>query len=495
MQKYVKMDKKEAFMLGQSELKKIVDVGIALTAEKDENALQDKILETAMEVAHCDAGTLYLYEDDKLIFKIMKTLSRDISMGGDGKPIDLPPIPMTEAHVGAYSAIHRELINVEDVYNDDRFDFYGPKHYDTLTGYRTKSMLVLPMESKEGKLVGVLQLMNAISNDGRTVAFSEDDEYAIRTLGSQAAVSITNMLYVKEIKAQLYSFVEAFSTLVDARTPYNASHTMKVTAYAGEIADEINRLHDEGKCLEYFDDRRKEQLLLSASLHDIGKLAVPLHIMNKATRLESNIDEIKKRFTLFEAYYEIDQLKGIISIDEYKLEKIFLEESFALIEKLNTMAYITDAQIEQVQKIAHHSYHRAGGDSIPYLTDYELECLCIRKGTLTEDERKQMENHVVMTRRILEKVRFNDNYSKVIEYASSHHELIDGSGYPSQIKGDELELETRILAIVDIYDALTSKDRPYKKPVPKEKAIEILDDMVKEGKLDGKIVGYFKNIL
>lgn len=482
-------------MLGQNELKEIVDIGIALTAEKDENALQDIILETAMNIVRCDAGTLYLYDEGKLIFKIMKTLSRNISLGGDGAPIDIPSVPMSEENVCAYAAIHRKLINVEDVYADDRFDFYGPKHYDTLTGYRTKSMLVMPMENNEGSIVGVIQLMNAISDDGRTVSFTEDDEYVIRTLGSQAAVSITNMLYVKEIKKQMYSFVEAFSTVIDERTPYNASHTMKVTSYAGIVADEINRLHEEGKCLDYFDDNRREQLLLAASLHDIGKLVVPLHIMNKATRLEGNIDEIKKRFTLIGAYYEIDQLKGIISIAEYKLEKKYLEESFGLIEKVNTIGYVTDAQIEQIRKIAHRSYHKAGGETIPYLTEYELECLCIRTGTLTDKERSQMENHVVMTKKILQKVHFNPNYSNVTRYASNHHEFLDGSGYPNHIKGDSLELEARILAAVDIYDALTSKDRPYKKPVAKEKAFEILDDMVAEGKIDGKIVGYMKNVL
>ena len=482
-------------MLEQKELRAIVDIGIALTAEKDENKLQSKILDTAMSVARCDAGTLYLYKGDKLVFKIMKTLSRSISLGADGSEIDIPAVEMTEDNVCSYAAIHRELINVEDVYNDDRFNFEGPKHYDTLTGYRTKSMLVMPMENSEGVLVGVLQLMNAISDDGRTVAFSKDDEYVVRTLGSQAAVSITNMLNVKEIKKQMYSFVEAFSTIIDERTPYNASHTMKVRHYAGLVVDEINRQYSEGKATYYFDDDRREQLLLAASLHDIGKMVIPLRIMNKATRLEDNIDEIKKRFTLIEAYYEIDQLKNIITMEEYKLEKEFLWESFELIEKINTINYVSDALIEQVHKIAHHSYHKSGGETIPYLTPYELECLCIRKGTLTEKERHLMESHVVMTRKILEKVRFNPSYSKVAKYASKHHELLDGSGYPEHLKGEDLELETRILAALDIYDALTSKDRPYKKPVSKEEAFEILAGMVKDGKLDARIVGYMKNAL
>lgn len=482
-------------MLGLKELKEIVDIGIAITSEKDENVLQNKILDLAMRAVRCDAGTLYICKDNKLVFRIMKTISRDISLGEDGNQIEIPPVPMTEENVCAYAAIHKELINVEDVYSDDRFEFKGPRRYDNITGYRTKSMLVLPMENCEGTVIGVLQLMNAISDDGRTVTFDKNDEYVIKTLGSQAAVSITNMLHVKEIKKQMYSFVEAFSTIIDARSPYNASHTMKVRNYVNLVVDEINRLYDEGEGIEYFDDNRREQLLLAASLHDIGKIVVPREIMNKSTRLEKNIDEIKKRFTLIEAYYEIDQLKNIITMDEYKLEKQFLEESFQLIEKINTIEYVTDALIEQVHKIAHHSYHKAGGETIQYLTPYELECLCIRRGTLTDDERKQMENHVVMTNKILKKVRFNPSYAKVTEIASRHHELLDGSGYPNHIKGEDLDLETRILAALDIYDALTSVDRPYKKSISKEKAFEMLVDMVKEGKIDGKVLAYMKNVL
>lgn len=482
-------------MLEQSELTKIVEAGLLFFDEKDEKALQGGILDRAIELGHCDAGALYSFENDKLNFRLMKTISREMSMGGDKLPLELPPISIDSNNICAHAALHRELVNVEDVYSDSRFDFYGSKHFDTLTGYRTKSMMAIPLVSNAGELLGVLMLMNAISDDGRTIAFSSKDEYAIEILASQATVAIANNLYLREIKSLIGSFIESLSVIVDARTPYNANHTMKVVTYADQVVDQINHLYETGRYYQHFDQNRKEQLLLAASLHDIGKLAVPVHIMNKATRLEGNIDEIKKRFALLEAYYEIDQLKDIISIQEYKLEKKYLEESFALIEKLNTISYITDAQIEQVQRIAHHSYHRVGREDIPYLTSYELECLSIRTGTLTDKEREEMENHVVMTRKILEKVRFKPNYSNIIRYASSHHELLDGSGYPDHLKGDELDLETRILAVVDIYDALTSKERPYKGPVSSEKAFEILDEMVSDGKLDEKVVNCLRQAL
>lgn len=482
-------------MLSQEELKEIVDIGIELTAEKDEDILLDKILITAMKVTHCDAGTLYLNQDGELVFKIMKTISKSIHKGINGEEIDLPPVPMLEENVCAYAAIHHMMVNVADVYNDKNFDFSGPKRYDSITKYHTKSMLVMPMMNSDDDVVGVLQLMNAMDDEGNVIPFDDDQKYVIRTLASQAAVSISNMLYIQEIKDQMYSFIDAFSTVSDARTPYNGTHTKKVTKYAAMLADEINRRHAEGTCRDYFDENRREQLILAAAVHDIGKLVVPLSIMNKATRLEGHLDEIAKRFALIEAYYEIDCLKGLITMREYELEKRYLQESLEIIKEINTASYVTEAQIDQVRKIASRTYHRAGGDVIPYITPYEKSCLEIKKGTLTVAERKEMESHVVMTYTILDKVKFNSHFSDVKKFASSHHELMDGSGYPNHLRGEALDLETRILAVVDIYDALTSKDRPYKKPVSREKAFEILGDMASKGKLEARLVEYLKTAI
>ena len=297
-------------MLTNKELREIVDIGIALTTEKNKNRLLEKILKKAMDVSNCDAGTLYLFTGDSLEFKIMKTLSQGVSKGENGEVIELPPVPLKEENVCAYAAIHKELINVEDVYHSERFDFSGPKRYDAMTGYRTQSMIVIPMEDSENELVGVLQLMNAQDKEGKVVSFNEDDEFVLRSMASQAAVSISNMKYMEAIKVQLHSFVSAFATAVDERTPYNGSHTRKVAVYAVILADYVNRMYAQGKCEEFFDDNRKEQLQLAAALHDIGKMIVPLSVMNKATRLDGGLDKIEERFKLLKAYYEIDFLKG-----------------------------------------------------------------------------------------------------------------------------------------------------------------------------------------
>lgn len=482
-------------MLNRQELKEVVDAAIALTTEKDKNRLLDMILEKAMRLSKCDAGTLYLYEDEVLKFRIMKTLSQHVNRGGRGEQIDLPPVTMVESNVCSYAAIYREMINIDDVYDSEQFDFSGPKKYDALTGYRTRSMLVIPMEDTQGGLVGVIQLMNAFDENGELGTFSRDDEFVLLALSSLAAAAVTNMVYVREIKEQLYSFVSAFSTAVDARTPYNATHTRKVTLYAVMLADMINEKYAKGLCEEYFDANRKEQLVLAAALHDIGKMVIPLSVMNKATRLDGGMENVERRMELLLAYYEIDLLKNKLSPEEYEKKCAYIKETVSFLREIDSAGCLTDEQIAQVMDIAAHVYQKEDGSEIAFLTEYEKEALSVRKGTLTAAERSEMESHVTMTGRILEKVHFNSQYNNVARFAASHHELLDGSGYPEHKQGDELELETRILAVVDIYDALTSSDRPYKKPMPREKAFGVLRAMAEEGKVELRLVEWLEETL
>ena len=483
-------------MLTNKELREIVDIGIALTTEKNKNRLLEKILKKAMDVSNCDAGTLYLFTGDSLEFKIMKTLSQGVSKGENGEVIELPPVPLKEENVCAYAAIHKELINVEDVYHSERFDFSGPKRYDAMTGYRTRSMIVIPMEDSENELVGVLQLMNAQDNEGKVVSFHEDDEFVLRSMASQAAVSISNMKYMEAIKVQLHSFVSAFATAVDERTPYNGSHTRKVAVYAVILADYVNRMYRQGKCEEFFDDNRKEQLQLAAALHDIGKMIVPLSVMNKATRLDGGLEKIEERFKLLKAYYEIDFLKGKITEEVFEEKITYLDESLQFITEIDNAGFMPDEKIARVVEIAESFYELEDGSRISYLSEEEKKCLCIRKGTLTDEERSIMESHAVMTRKILDKVHFSKNYSKVKQFASTHHECLNGTGYPDHLTAEDLEMESRILAVVDVFDALTCTDRPYKKPMPKERAFAILHDMaVKEGKLEDRLVTWLEEAM
>lgn len=482
--------------LQYEDFEKILNIGIRLSTEKDRTHMLAAILESGMEITNCDAGTLYLYENNKLTFKLMKTLSQGIDRGVDREPIDdIPPVPMEESNVCSYSAIHREVVNIPDVYDNSRFDFSGPRKYDSLTGYRTKSQLVVPIENNESELIGVLQLINAMDEAGNVIAFDNQYEIIICSLGSMAAIELTNLSYVEALKTQIYSFAEALTTAMEGRTPYNALHTRNVGRYVNTLVDYIAKLHEEGKCEEYIDFADKGQLMLAALVHDIGKMVVPLSIMNKATRLDTELEKIDERFKLLRALYEIDMLKGDITEEKYKAAVNDLEEEWVFIQQINTVEYLDDEAYEHVCRIAAKKHVDRDGTILPYLTDRETDCLSIRSGTLTAQERREMENHVVMTSKILEKVQFYPGFSMVPKWVGGHHEYLDGSGYPNHIKGDELDFETRLLTVVDIYDALTATDRPYKEPIPKDKALDILKDMAKQGKVDLRFVEWLKEAL
>ena len=479
------------------DFKDILNVGIQLTVEKDSSKLLDTIVVKGMQITNCDAGTLYLYEDDVLKFRIMRTISQNVSRGLDGEMItDIPPVPFKEENVCAYTAIHRKVVNIADVYDCEEFDFSGPKRYDAMTGYRTQSMLVIPVENNEGELIGVFQMMNAKDEDGNVIPFDPQYEIIIRSLGSLAAIELANIQYVTEIKAQLHSFVEAMATAVDERTPYNGTHTRKVAEYATLLANKIAEKYEKGESDETFDEDRIERLQLAALLHDIGKMIVPKAVMNRATRLDTDMPAVEERFKLLECYYEIDYLKGNITKDAFDNYATQLKDYLDFIHRIDNVGFLQDADYERVQELAKCYYEKSDGEKVFYITPREHECLNVRKGTLTEGDRKIMESHVVMTAKILSKVHFNKNYKDVPRWAAEHHEYLNGSGYPNHLTAENIDMETRILAISDIYDALTSKDRPYKEPMPMEKALSILHVMAeKEGKLDERLVNWLEEAL
>lgn len=308
-------------------------------------------------------------------------------------------------------------------------------------------------------------------------------------------ILITDLYYVidyhqRELKKQMWSFTEAMAAAIDERTPYNASHTRNVAKYCGMVADHINRLHRRGKEKEHFSERRKEQLVMGALLHDIGKIAVPLSVMNKATRLDGREDDIKKRLETFRLRARIMMLEG--EKDEAWYEDICAKTEHAadMIDKVNAAGFLPDDTREELGRVLEYDF---GGEA--FFTENEKECLGIKKGTLTDSERKVMESHVSITKNILSKVYFNRYFKNSPVYAGQHHENLDGSGYPDGLKAESLSAESRIMTVCDICDALLATDRPYKKPLPFEKAFAIMRDMVKNGKIDGKYTEYLYECL
>lgn len=476
----------------------ILDIGIAVSAQKDRNKLLDMIIDKGMELTRADAGTLYILKDEALHFKIMKTISQGVDKGRDGEEIPIPPVPLKEENICAYCAIHKKPLNIEDVYFSDEFDFSGPIKYDKMTGYRTKSMMAIPLIGLNDDTLGVLQLMNARDENGEVCPFDKSVEHIVFSLSSQAAIAVCNMQYLEEIKDLLWSFAAAMTEAIDARTPYNASHTRNVGKYAGMLADYINGLYEKGEETEYFTKERKEQLLMGALLHDIGKMIVPTNVMNKATRLGENYNNVIMKLQFYLARYEIMYLKGLLSKDQYDRKVKQIETAIAVVEKVDGAGFIDDelsALLEEVLTYTYQDLTEKDSAEIPYFTEEEKDCLRVKKGTLTAKEREIMESHVVMTERILSKVHFHSFYRDAPVFAAQHHECLNGKGYPKKLTEEDLPLESRILAVADICDALLATDRPYKKPMPKEKAFFILEDMAKMGNIDGKIVGYLKDCL
>lgn len=477
-------------------LQQILDIGISLTAEEDPNKLLAYIMENAMELTGADGGTLYLLEGDVLKFRIMKTKSKGFDKGSDGEPIDIPAVPLKKENVCAYSAISKTALNIEDVYNNEVFDFSGPKRYDAMNKYRTQSMIAIPMINNEGDVIGVMQLLNATDENGNVRAFSKDEERILLSLASQTAICLANMEYVKNLSKQMWSFTEAMTEAIDARTPYNGSHTRKVAEYSGKIVDRINALHEEGKEDLSFSEEHREQVVMAAFLHDIGKMIVPIDVMNKETRLGKYRKDIDARFENRLLKNEINYLKNRCSEADYIKEKEQLEKAVSLVAEVDSIGFIDDAKMAEICECIEYVFtDYETMEEYPFFDDTEKECMQVRKGTLTQAERTIMENHVVMTERILSKVYFNKSFSMAPIWAAQHHECINNSGYPKKIGGNDLGPEARILAVADICDALLATDRPYKKPLPKEKAFAIMESMANEGKLEMKYVNYLRECL
>lgn len=294
--------------------------------------------------------------------------------------------------------------------------------------------------------------------------------------------------FIDQLKEQLQSFVEAMATAIDERTPYNGNHTRKVAKYSLLLANKINEKQKSGIIDEYFDESRLEKLKLAALLHDIGKMVVSKTVMNRSSRMCNDMEKILMRFKLIAAWSETDYCKGRITKQEYEERLKELDDITAFIEKIDDVEFLSDENFVKVQRLRKKAYIKEDGQKVAYLTESEIAHLSIRHGTLTEKERDLMQGHVEMTSKILSKVQFSEYYKEVPIWAGQHHEFLDGSGYPNHLTDKDLCIETRILTVADIYDALTAYDRPYKEPTDHEDAIEIMQGMACSGKIDGRLV-------
>jgi len=481
------------------DFEKVFDVVLAFNSETRYEKLLDIILTKMMEITRSDGGTLYIVEDGKLHFRIIKNISLGIFQSED--EINLPPILLDAENienVSAYAALKNEIVMIDDVYSSNKFNFGGPKNFDKNMGYTTKSIIALPLSAshtQDQEVLGVIQLINATNiKTGKTVPYgSIFAPPVITALANLAANTLANLMHMRDMKMLFYSFVAVMTQAIDERSSYSSTHTQTVANLCRDFALYLSANFSEDHPY-YFDENRVEKLTVAALLHDIGKIVTPVHIMDKATRLGDRMHILRNRFEIKRHQLEIDLLKETMSQKTYNIEIKRLNDALALAEAVNPAGFLSEEIFMKVEALADLTYRDAIGHVVPLLDEHDMEALLIRKGTLTRRERLLMEDHVVITGRLLDKMDFwiyYKQYKDVPDLARNHHEFLDGSGYPRKLTAEDLHLETCIMTIADIFEALTAHDRPYKPGVPVDKALHILQEMVEEGKLHGELVKLF----
>ena len=474
----------------RTQVQRLTEIGIALSAELNLDVLLEKIVHHVRELTHADGGTLYLLSDNKLHWKIVQTGTLNIYQGGTtGTPINLDPFPLEKSHVSAYAALMGETVNIDDVYYSDEFDFTGPKRFDALKGYRTRSMLVVPMKDHEDSVLGVLSLVNATDpKTGEVTAFPDEVRDLTGALASQAAVAITNARLIDETKALFESLIRVLAVAVDAKSRYTGNHVQRVAEFNLALAKAINTSRKGPFADTHFSDEELEEIRIAGWLHDVGKVTTPVWVMDKATKLDAvfnRIDLIRTRFGIIQRNLEIQSLEKKLAImqvqgDSEQLSQIDealkkqleeLDGEFEFLIQCNQPGeFMEDEKLERLNQIARKTYLDKGQEK-PYLTEDEVHNLSIRRGSLTQEEMQIMRDHVVWTIKMLAEVPFTKHLTNVPLYAGQHHEKLDGKGYPYGLKAGDLPLQSRILALADFYEALSAKDRPYKPPMPMEVVI------------------------
>jgi len=472
----------------EDDLKKMVDLGTMLSSEKDNDVLLTKIVTAMMELTNADGGTLYLLENNKLEFKVLINKSRNAKLVRKDTPLGINAVDINGKNLCATSAREKKIINIPNCYEEKKYDFSGTFEYDKTSGYHTQSVLALPMIDALDDVVGVIQLINAENKEGKIVPFKKQDEDMLLAISNQASMAIVNSIYSQQINDLLYGFVKVMSVGIDERTPYNANHTRNMVSFAERFLDFENKQDGKYKV----DPMKKREILMGIWLHDIGKILTPIDIMNKDSRLGDLINVVNNRFERRALLLQLFLAKGEITKEEYdKLEAERIEQ-LDFITEINKAGFLANDLKEKLDILATKTYKELDGTLTPVITNEEHHQLSIVKGTLTMEERSIMEGHVTMTQKLLSQLNFPKYYDNIPAYAGNHHEFLNGSGYPNHLDETDLPWPCRLITVCDIYEALTAKDRPYKKPMPVEKAFSILYEMADHKQLDLDIVQEFE---
>ncbi len=491
--------------------------------------LFDRILWEAQEITGAEGATLYLLESGyksgyksgyqsaqdaapRLTFAVLHNVMLDIKhRANQNNCLDLDPINLylengegNYNNVATYVALSKKVINVADAYHTSEFDFSGTKVFDREHGYHSKSFLTAPLVDHDGEVIGVLQLINARDMaTGEVVAFSPQHEEVVSALSDYAAVMLNNRVLVQEHKDFLDAFVKCMAKAIDAKSRHTGVHCQRVPVLTEILTKAC--CDDQGVLKDFILNQDDwYELQVAAWLHDCGKLATPEHVLNKSTKLDlmkDGFDAIEQRMELVkkEKMIELLSQRSELPLVTIALGLVYYEfvqqihEEVCFIKKCNRGAeYMPKEHQQRIREIAQQRYwHDDVGKAYPVLTAEEVEYLCIEKGTLSAAERELINDHIVLTIDMLESLPFPRKLRRVPEYAGGHHEKMDGTGYPRGLTREQMSIPARVMAIADIFEALTSTDRPYKQPLKISGALTILKKMRDKNHIDPDIYRIF----
>ncbi len=496
-------------------VRKLSEVGIALSAERDSVQLMELILRSAKELTNADGGTLYTRNKNELVFEIMLTDSLGTYLGGaSGSEVGLPNIRLYDANgapnlrmVAARAAVTGVTVNIPDAYGATGYDLSGTRAFDERTGYRSKSFLSVPMRNHEDEVIGVLQLINAKDESGKVIEFSLEHQEFVESLASQAAIAMSNSRLLDEQRKLFEAFIELIAGAIDDKSPYTGNHCRRVPELTLMLADAAAAT-DEGPLKDFtMSEEDRYELKIAGWLHDCGKVTTPEHVVDKSTKLETIFDRIKlvsTRFEVLKRDARVRMLERVLSENgisipdqgetarEYESQIQQLDKDLMFLRHANIGAEsMSEQDMNRVRKIGRYRWINEEGEEASFLSEDEVNNLTVRHGTLTKEERDIINNHIVATIKMLESLPYPKYLQRVPEFAGGHHERMDGKGYPRGLKREEMSIQARAMGIADVFEALTAGDRPYKKAMKLSEALRILGRMKMKNHVDPDLFDVF----
>ena len=503
----------------RAEIDQLNQIGIALSTQRDRDSLMELILQKSREITNSDAGSLYLVEEDekeekRLRFKTTQNDSLQVHL-------DEFTMPINASSIAGYVALTGESLHLEDVYNiPASLSFrFNPK-FDQESGYRTKSMLVVPMKNPQGEIIGVVQLINCkrdahLRVDSRTadevvIPYPEGLRALVSSLASQAAVAIENNRLYESIQTLFEGFVNASVVAIEARDPTTSGHSFRVADLTVGLAEAVDRADSPDFCDIQFSRSEMKEIRYASLLHDFGKVGVREDVLVKAKKLyPQQMDVVRQRFDYVrkavqqehaerQLTYLLEKSREEFLARQEEFQRDFterlaeLDDFLQFVLKCNEPTVLPEGNFQRLTQLAAVQFLDWEGQPRPLLTPGEASLLSIPKGSLDEKERQQIESHVVHSFNFLSQIPWTKEIRNIPTIARAHHEKLNGTGYPYKLTAAEIPFQSRMMAISDIYDALSASDRPYKRAVPTEKALDILAQETKQGLLDSELFRLFQ---